>query len=111
MKKPAIIILIFTMLLVSCTKQVTCEGILYSPQGYLMPDETVYFHIYGSASSYPTGGTSCTTDKSGRFNFYLKVNKKHPMELECRTDSGYIRKSLGKPRDGTDFYEIIKLHW
>jgi hypothetical protein len=94
----------------SCTKRVTCEGVLYSPHGIPMPAETVNFNFYGTASSYPSGGTSCVTDKDGRFYFNLKVRKKFPMELTARTDSGYIEKNLGKPSDGTEFYEELTVH-
>lgn len=94
----------------SCTKQVVCEGILYSRHNVPVPDEDVYFNVYGSASSYPTGGSVCKTDQNGRFYFSMKVRKKYPMELECRSDSGYVRKSLGTPKEGTEFHIALMLH-
>jgi hypothetical protein len=93
----------------SCTKQVTCEGIVYSRYGFPVSNADVYFNVYGSASSYPTGSSEYRTDKDGRFSFFVKVNKKYPMELEVRSDSGSVRKWLGRPASGTDFNLAITL--
>jgi hypothetical protein len=114
MKTKSIILLVAIVLtagLCSCTKRVTCEGVLVSGHGVPMPGERVYLYFYGTASSYPSGGTSCITDKDGRFYFNESIRKKFPMELNCRTDSGYVRKSLGKPRDQTEFHEVLIVHW
>lgn len=94
----------------SCTKRVTCEGVLYSRHGIPIPNVSVYLNVYGSASSYPTSSRTSRTDKDGNFYFYELVNKKYPMELYCINDSGSVRKRLGKPADRTKIRENITLH-
>ncbi len=93
----------------SCTKRVTCEGTVYSRYGFPVKYAKVYFNVYGSASSYPTGSSGSSTDKDGKFNFSEMVNKKHPIELDVRSDSGSVRKWLGRPKDRTDFHLVVIL--
>lgn len=94
----------------SCTKKVTCDGVVYSRNGVVMPNTEVHFQVYGSASSYPSWSRTSITDANGRFYFNENVNKKHPMDLQISCDSGYVSKRLGKPRDQTDFHVILELH-
>ncbi len=111
MKKMIFSLILVSFALMSCTKRVTCEGILLSPHGVPMSNTKIYFNTYGSPSSYPTGSISFMTDAKGAFYFYENVNKKYPMELEVmHSDSGYVRKSLGKPADRTYIRENITLH-
>lgn len=93
----------------SCRKRVTCEGTVYSRNGFPVSGADVHLYVFGSASDTPTGGGERVTDKDGRFRFFIKVNKRHPMRLEVRSDSGSATIWLGRPKDETNFHLPVAL--